>query len=111
MLFAAQDSDSISGVSVDYGELVWDIPDNVIPDEYKPKPLTSKKAEELVRKYLIIEHRDDVFVNHDHTDEDGQYVIRVYENVIDNPTTGEGTQQTWGWYFVEPIYGTITNMI
>ena len=46
-------------------------------------------------------------VLYDHMNEQGDYVIHVYEIVTDNPETGEGHTATWGWYAVDPITGEI----
>lgn len=62
--------------------------------------LTHEQAEELVKKHLNIESGQNIKVVYDHDADNGDYVIHVYEFVVDNPATGEGHTATWGWYGV-----------
>ncbi|MBM7649310.1 tetratricopeptide (TPR) repeat protein [Bacillus ectoiniformans] len=64
------------------------------------QPLTIAQSEQLVSEYLAITEPN-VQVRYDHS-ENGDYIIQVYEMVIDNPDTGEGHSATWGWYGVNP---------
>jgi tetratricopeptide (TPR) repeat protein len=76
---------------------------NTQDNQAKPgptKPLTHQEAEELVRNYLNIQSSPNVKVVYDHDNEKGDYVIHVYEFVVDNPSTNEGHTSTWGWYGV-----------
>lgn len=77
------------------------------------KVLTHQEAEELVRKYLDIQSDPNVKAEYDHDNEKGDYVIHVYEVVIDNPSTHEGHTSTWGWYGVnkktKAIYDAMNN--
>ena len=70
------------------------------------RPLTKKEAEDLVRNYLQLEDRPEVKVQFDH-EEDGRYVIHVYEIV------GSGEEShtaTLGWYYVDPKTQKIESM-
>jgi tetratricopeptide (TPR) repeat protein len=77
------------------------------------KALTHQEAEQLVRNHLNIQSNPNVKVEYDHDNEKGDYVIHVYEFVVDNPSTGEGHTSTWGWYGVnkntKAIYDAMTN--
>lgn len=67
--------------------------------EEADKTLTHKQAEDLVRQYLDIKPNPNVFVEYDH-DEGNNFIIHVYEVVVDDPNTMEGHTATWGWYGV-----------
>ena len=58
-----------------------------------------------VREYLNLKPNPNLIVEYDHDNENGDYVIHVYEVVIDNPDTKEGHTATWGWYGVDPNSG------
>ena len=58
-----------------------------------------------VREYLDLKPNPNLIVEYDHDNENGDYVIHVYEVVIDNPDTKEGHTATWGWYGVDPNSG------
>lgn len=62
--------------------------------------LTTKQAEDLVKAQLDIQSDQNVKVEYDHNAPNGDYVIQVYEFVVDNPSTGEGHSVTMGWYGV-----------
>ncbi|MFJ7728124.1 tetratricopeptide repeat protein [Neobacillus sp. NPDC097160] len=64
------------------------------------KPITQEQAVDLVRQHLNISSEQNVKVVYDHDAANGDYVIHVYEFVVDNPSTGEGHTATWGWYGV-----------
>lgn len=63
------------------------------------KVLTHSEAEQLVRQFLKIESNKNVIARYDH-DEGDNYIIHVFENVIDDPKTNVGHTATWGWYGV-----------
>lgn len=65
--------------------------------------LTKEQAVKLVREQYDIPNKPNLFVEYDHDNEHGDYVIQVYEVVIDDPVTKEGHTATWGWYGVDPI--------
>lgn len=71
-------------------------------------------TKEMGREYVIayaqvpIENPN-VFVEYDHDNENGDWVYRVYEVVIDVPETKEGHTATWNWYAVDPSTGYIYN--
>ena len=68
--------------------------------EEATKTLTQEQAVDLVKKHLNITSEQNVKVVYDHNADNGDYVIHVYEFVVDNPSTGEGHTATWGWYGV-----------
>ena len=67
------------------------------------KPLTHEQAIELVKQYINYQPNPNVHIVYDHDNENGDYVIQVYEVVIDDPATKEGHTATWGWYAVDPV--------
>jgi tetratricopeptide (TPR) repeat protein len=75
------------------------------------KTLTSKQAEDLVRAQLVIQPGQNVKVEYDHDAPNGDYVIHVYEFIVDNPSTGEGHTSTWGWYGVNKQTKKIYNVM
>ncbi|MEW9052821.1 MAG: hypothetical protein AB2392_16795 [Neobacillus sp.] len=62
--------------------------------------LTHEQAESLVRTYLNLNANPSIYVKYDHDADNGDYIIQVYEIVIDDPKTGAGHTATWGWYGV-----------
>ncbi|WP_163527354.1 hypothetical protein [Halobacillus ihumii] len=64
--------------------------------------LTHQEAKNLVYKYLLNKYtktqlnNPNVFLEYDHDKDNGDYIFRLYEVVIDNPETKEGHQATWG---------------
>lgn len=77
--------------------------ETVRPDDV---PLTKKEAEELVRKHLELENQPEMHVQYDH-DEQGRYVIQVYEVVGQGDTSHTATL---GWYYVDPKTREIESM-
>lgn len=64
--------------------------------------LTAAQAEKLVRTHVGADGKPDVYVNYDHDNENGDYVIQVYNVIITDAATGEGHTATWGWFGVNP---------
>ncbi|WP_413307890.1 lipoprotein [Bacillus sp. 1P10SD] len=64
------------------------------------QPLTHAQAEEIVKQHLNLSSGQNVKVVYDHDADNGDYIIHVYEFVVDNPQTGEGHSSTLGWYGV-----------
>ncbi|WP_025727313.1 tetratricopeptide repeat protein [Heyndrickxia ginsengihumi] len=62
--------------------------------------LTQEEAVNLVKQYLGVDSDDKTIVQYDHDDGQGNYIIHVYEKVIDDPSTGVGHSVTRGWYSV-----------
>ena len=67
-------------------------------EEKQPAELTSSEAVQLVKNYLNI-NNDKMHVEYDHMDGDN-YIIHVFEVVIDDPQTNVGHTATYGWYGV-----------
>ncbi|OLS38397.1 lipoprotein [Bacillus sp. MRMR6] len=68
--------------------------------EQVSQTLTYEQAESLVRTYLNLNANPSIFVKYDHDADNGDYIIQVYEIVVDDPKTGAGHTATWGWYGV-----------
>jgi hypothetical protein len=66
------------------------------------KVLSHEEAIELVKQYLNLPSNPNLRVEYDHDNDNGHYVIHVYEIVIDDANTMEGHTATWGWYGVDP---------
>ncbi|CAH2714901.1 hypothetical protein BACCIP111895_02077 [Neobacillus rhizosphaerae] len=62
--------------------------------------LSHSQAEDLVRKHLGLQADQNVKVVYDHDADNGDYIIHVYEFVVDNSSTGEGHTTTLDWYGV-----------
>ncbi|MGG4481218.1 hypothetical protein [Paenibacillus illinoisensis] len=82
--------------------------DNLYIGKIPKLNITEKEAVKLVKnKYgynsskLIVEVDNEV---------DNQYVVHVYEIVIDDEKTGEGHTATYGWYYVDKSSGKISSM-
>jgi tetratricopeptide (TPR) repeat protein len=69
-------------------------------EEQVSQTLTHEQAESLVRTYLNLNANPSIFVKYDHDADNGDYIIQVYEIVVDDPKTGAGHTATWGWYGV-----------
>lgn len=74
--------------------------------------LSHSEAEQLVREYLNIQSDKNIFTRYDH-DEGDNYIIHVYEKVIDDPKTNMGHTATWGWYgvnkYTKKVYDYLNN--
>jgi tetratricopeptide (TPR) repeat protein len=75
--------------------------------EETSKPLTHEQAEELVRKHLNLQSDPTIHVKYDHDAQNGDYIVQVYEVVVDDPKTGQGHTATWGWYGVNKTTKTV----
>ncbi|NRD76286.1 hypothetical protein HPT25_02145 [Bacillus sp. BRMEA1] len=73
--------------------------------------LTTKQAEDLVKAQLSIQPDQNVKVEYDHNANNGDYIIHVYQFIVDNPSTGEGHSETMGWYGVNKQTKKIYNAI
>ena len=69
--------------------------------------ISEEKAVELVKQHLNITDGSAMNVVVDHVDENGNYVVQVYE-VVDNGDVGHTA--TLGWYIVNQAEGTIQEM-
>ncbi|GKU83020.1 hypothetical protein [Niallia sp. NCCP-28] len=67
-------------------------------EEKQTTELTSSQAVQLVKNHLNI-NNDKMHVEYDHMDGDN-YIIHVFEVVIDDPKTNVGHTATYGWYGV-----------
>ena len=77
-------------------------------NESSDKKITTTEAEQLVREVLGLGDSPYNFV-YDHDDENGNYVIHVYE-LIDKGTEREHNA-TYGWFAVEPSTGNVLDVI
>ncbi|MEC1071064.1 hypothetical protein [Priestia megaterium] len=72
--------------------------------------VSQEQAIQLVRDQQGISEDSPLLVTYDHVDDSGNYIIHVYENVVDNEETGEEHTATQGWYQVSPSDGSITDV-
>lgn len=79
-------------------------------EETAEQTVSQEQAIQLVRDQQGISEDSPFFVTYDHLDDSGNYIIHVYESVVDNEETGEGHTATQGWYQVSPSDGSITDV-
>jgi hypothetical protein len=79
-------------------------------EETAEQTVSQEQAIQLVRDQQGISEDSPLLVAYDHVDDSGNYIIHVYENVVDNEETGEGHTATQGWYQVSPSDGAITDV-
>ncbi|SDD67650.1 hypothetical protein SAMN04487777_104208 [Priestia aryabhattai B8W22] len=79
-------------------------------EEPAEQTVSQEQAIQLVRDQQGISEDSPLFVTYDHVDDSGNYIIHVYENVVDNEETGEEHTATQGWYQVSPSDGSITDV-
>ncbi|MFL7942410.1 hypothetical protein ACKA0G_18330 [Priestia megaterium] len=79
-------------------------------EETAEQTVSKEQAIQLVRDQQGISEDSPLLVAYDHLDDSGNYIIHVYENVVDNEETGEEHTATQGWYQVSPSDGSITDV-
>ncbi|MGG0453264.1 hypothetical protein ABEY82_23130 [Priestia megaterium] len=79
-------------------------------EEPAEQTVSQEQAIQLVRDQQGISEDSPLLVAYDHVDDSGNYIIHVYENVVDNEETGEEHTVTQGWYQVSPSDGAITDV-
>ncbi|AEN89629.1 hypothetical protein [Priestia megaterium] len=79
-------------------------------EEPAEQTVSQEQAIQLVRDQQGISEDSPLLVEYDHLDDSGNYIIHVYESVVDNEETGEGHTATQGWYQVSPSDGSITDV-
>ncbi|MGG1365628.1 hypothetical protein ABE322_07550 [Priestia megaterium] len=79
-------------------------------EEPAEQTVSQEQAIQLVRDQQGISEDSPLLVEYDHVDDSGNYIIHVYESVVDNQETGEGHTATQGWYQVSPSDGSITDV-
>ncbi|MGE1113899.1 hypothetical protein ACQJ0K_19285 [Priestia megaterium] len=79
-------------------------------EEPAVQTVSQEQAIQLVRDQQGISEDSPLLVTYDHVDDSGNYIIHVYENVVDNEETGEEHTATQGWYQVSPNDGSITDV-
>ncbi|MCZ8493589.1 hypothetical protein [Priestia megaterium] len=79
-------------------------------EEPAEQTVSQEQAIQLVRDQQGISEDSTLLVEYDHLDDSGNYIIHVYESVVDNEETGEGHTATQGWYQVSPSDGSITDV-
>ncbi|KNH21213.1 hypothetical protein ACS78_15475 [Priestia megaterium] len=79
-------------------------------EETAEQTVSQEQAIQLVRDQQGISEDSPLLVEYDHLDDSGNYIIHVYESVVDNEETGEGHTATQGWYQVSPSNGSITDV-
>ncbi|MEK5358036.1 hypothetical protein [Paenibacillus sp. FSL L8-0709] len=71
------------------------------------KGITALQAIEKVKSVYGNKIPKNYHVSMEEIDEDGNYLVHVYEIVIDNKVTGDGHTATFGWYIVDKFTGDI----
>ncbi|MGN7229867.1 hypothetical protein ACTHQ0_08810 [Priestia megaterium] len=79
-------------------------------EEPAEQTVSQEQAIQLVRDQQGISEDSPLLVAYDHVDDSGNYIIHVYENVVDNEETGEEHTATQGLYQVSPSDGAITDV-
>jgi hypothetical protein len=79
-------------------------------EETAEQTVSQEQAIQLVRDQQGISEDSPLLVAYDHVDDSGNYIIHVYENVVDNEETGEEHTATQDWYQVSPSDGSITDV-
>lgn len=79
-------------------------------EEPVEQTVSQEQAIQLVRDQQGISEDSPLLVAYDHVDDSGNYIIHVYENIVDNEETGEEHTATQGWYQVSPSDGSITDV-
>ncbi|MEH6966195.1 hypothetical protein V7195_17075 [Priestia megaterium] len=79
-------------------------------EETAEQTVSQEQAIQLVRDQQGISEDSPLLVEYDHLDDSGNYIIHVYENVVDNEDTGEEHTATQGWHQVSPSDGSITDV-
>ncbi|SFL57262.1 hypothetical protein SAMN04487943_102273 [Gracilibacillus orientalis] len=69
--------------------------------------ITAATAEDLVKEELNISENSDIHVVMDHQNDDGNFVVQVYELVSNGETSHTATI---GWYIVDQADGTVEEM-
>ncbi|MQR85096.1 hypothetical protein GFV16_03960 [Bacillus megaterium] len=103
---AQTDSDSDSESEPDQEEDT----EGIEEEEPAEQTVSQEQAIQLVRDQQGISEDSPLLVTYDHVDDSGNYIIHVYENVVDNEETGEEHTATQGWYQVSPSDGSITDV-
>lgn len=105
----AVDGSYSHGIDKRDGNYLFDIPmqEDVQNEQVSNDQIMSEDAELLVRQYLGLEQNIDLQFIYDHDNELGDYVIHVYEHIVDDPNSGAGHTATYGWYGVNPLTGEI----
>src|SRR5690606_789665 len=105
----AVDGSYSHGIDKRDGNYLFDIPmqEDVQNEQVSNDQIMSEDAELLVRQYLGLEQNTDLQFIYDHDNELGDYVIHVYEHIVDDPNSGAGHTATYGWYGVNPLTGEI----
>ncbi|MET3292118.1 UNVERIFIED_CONTAM: hypothetical protein ABID98_004688 [Brevibacillus sp. OAP136] len=74
------------------------------------KMYSKTEAVELVKKKYGQSIPANYQIEYDHDDENGQYVVHVYQQVVNNFQTGDGYTNTYGWFTVNPNTGDVKSL-
>ncbi|PCN44370.1 copper amine oxidase [Brevibacillus laterosporus] len=74
------------------------------------KTYSKYQAVELVRQKYGKEVPENFTIAYDHDDERGNYVIQIYQEVVNNFQNGDRYINTYGWYIVNPNTGDIKSL-
>lgn len=80
---------------------------SVEEEETQEEKISKDEVENLVKQYLDLDDHPNIHVEYDHDNENGDYVVQVFEVVINDPVTKKGHRATWGWYGVDPVNGCV----
>ncbi len=70
-----------------------------------------RKLKKKVAAFAEIPNHENVKVQYDHDNDEGEWVYQVFEVIIDHSETNEGHTATWGWYAINPENGQITDLL
>ncbi|WP_208588860.1 hypothetical protein [Gracilibacillus suaedae] len=104
-------SEDLNGENYENGEDEEQASDESNTDdnpETDTSEITDTTAEDLVRNHLNISQNSDIHVVMDHKNDDGNFVVQVYELVSNGETSHTATI---GWYIVDQDDGTVEEMM
>ncbi|GGF76720.1 hypothetical protein GCM10010912_22300 [Paenibacillus albidus] len=97
----------VKSVGATFGKQVGLYGDSLYIGKQPAVKITEVQAIQLVRNKYGIKASSDYFVEVDHS-EGNNYVVHVYEVIMDDETTGHTA--TYGWYYVDKSTGKIESM-
>jgi len=74
------------------------------------KMYSKLEAVDIVKKKFGKNLPPQATVRYDHDDEQGNYIIHISEQIINNFQTGDSYTKTYGWYSVNPRTGAATKL-
>lgn len=74
------------------------------------KMYSKSEAVELVKKKYGKDLPSTYQIEYDHDDENGHYVVHIYQQVVNNFQTGDGYTNSYGWFVVNPNTGEVKSL-